>query len=116
MIQIVTENIIRRLLCILICLLGWLLLTIPVCAEENSVHARLATSSLLLDAQRVEQALVAVGEWGHVLISEDNGDNWHQATVPTQAILTGVHFVDRQHGWAVGHDQVILRTLDGGQR
>jgi photosystem II stability/assembly factor-like uncharacterized protein len=29
-------------------------------------------------------------------------------------MLTGVSFPDAQHGWAVGHDGVILATVDGG--
>jgi photosystem II stability/assembly factor-like uncharacterized protein len=30
-------------------------------------------------------------------------------------MLTGVHFSDARIGWAVGHDEVILRTEDGGE-
>jgi photosystem II stability/assembly factor-like uncharacterized protein len=114
MIQLATENFYRRLSSSLLCLVV-LLLGISPAAAENSLHVKLATRSLLLDAQRIEQTLVAVGEWGHILFSDDNGVNWQQAQVPTRATLTGVHFVDRQHGWAVGHDQVILRTRDGGR-
>jgi photosystem II stability/assembly factor-like uncharacterized protein len=33
---------------------------------------------------------------------------------PTRAMLTGVSFPDAAHGWAVGHDGVILATVDGG--
>lgn len=84
-------------------------------SSESSVIAPLATRSLLLDAQRVENALITVGERGHILISEDDGKSWSQAQVPTRATLTGVYFIDRQNGWVVGHDQVILRTQDGGK-
>ncbi len=82
---------------------------------ESSVIAPLATRSLLLDLQAVDNALIAVGERGHILISEDGGSSWNQARVPTRATLTAVHFIDRNRGWVVGHDQVILRTEDGGQ-
>lgn len=81
---------------------------------ERSVEAPLAPRSLLLDAARADGALVAVGERGHVLISNDQGVRWNQALVPTRATLTGVWFHDRMRGWAVGHDSVILRTTDGG--
>ncbi len=81
---------------------------------ENSVIAPLATHSLLLDIKRADSALIAVGERGHILISEDNGNSWQQQLVPTRATLTGVYFPDRLHGYAVGHDQVILRTRNGG--
>jgi photosystem II stability/assembly factor-like uncharacterized protein len=29
-------------------------------------------------------------------------------------LLNGIHMVDSHHGWAVGHDAVILKTTDGG--
>jgi photosystem II stability/assembly factor-like uncharacterized protein len=86
-------------------------------ADANSVEARLAARSLLLDVQAVPGAagtLVAVGERGHVLKSTDGGGTWKQQAAPTRANLTAVQFVDAQHGWAVGHDEVILRTTDGG--
>jgi photosystem II stability/assembly factor-like uncharacterized protein len=59
--------------------------------------------------------MVVVGERGHVLLSDDEGAHWRQARVPTQAMLTGVYFVDAQNGWAVGHDEVIVRSVDGGE-
>ena len=30
-------------------------------------------------------------------------------------MLTAVFFVDAQYGWAVGHDETILNTVDGGE-
>lgn len=59
--------------------------------------------------------MVAVGERGHVLISEDAGRNWRQILVPTRAMLTAVSFHDSGLGIAVGHDATILRTVDGGR-
>jgi len=88
---------------------------IPAIGGETAVIAPLATHSLLLDAQRVGNTLIAVGERGHILISKDNGNNWDQAQVPTRATLTGIFFIDPLNGWVVGHDQVILRTSDGGK-
>ncbi|MDX2495956.1 MAG: YCF48-related protein [Desulfuromusa sp.] len=87
----------------------------PALGGETAVIAPLATHSLLLDAQRIEDTLIAVGERGHILISEDSGTSWNQAQVPTRATLTGIYFIDRQNGWVVGHDQVVLRTRDGGE-
>ena len=52
-----------------------------------------------------------VGEFGHVLLSDDNGENWRQATsVPTRNTLVGVTFIDNQTGYAVGHAATILKT------
>ncbi|MCK9238696.1 MAG: YCF48-related protein [Thiopseudomonas sp.] len=77
-------------------------------------HSLRATHSLLLDITHAGQRIVAVGERGHVLYSDDEGKTWQQAKVPTQQLLTAVYFVDAQQGWAVGHDALILHTTDGG--
>ncbi len=77
--------------------------------------APLAAKSLLLDAQSAGKRIVAVGERGHVLLSDDQGSTWRQAKVPTRATLTGVWFHNAKLGWAVGHDEVVIRTEDGGE-
>ena len=84
-------------------------------AGEWAIKAPLATKSLLTDAVGRDGVLVAVGERGHILVSRDAGKTWTQADVPTRALLTGVFMFDAKTGWAVGHDEVALRTLDGGQ-
>lgn len=73
-----------------------------------------ASTSLLLDIAAAGDRLVAVGERGHILYSEDSGRNWIQAKVPTTAMLTRVHFISPELGWAVGHDGNILASSDGG--
>ncbi|MFK5927261.1 MAG: YCF48-related protein [Desulfuromusa sp.] len=88
---------------------------VPASGAESSVIAPLSSHSLLLDAQRIGTNLIAVGERGHILLSEDDGRSWQQVPVPTRATLTAVYFIDSQNGWVVGHDQVILRTRDGGK-
>jgi photosystem II stability/assembly factor-like uncharacterized protein len=76
----------------------------------------LVSASLLLDLAVAGERLVAVGERGHVLLSDDHGATWRQAkSVPTRDMLTAVYFVDAQYGWAVGHDETILNTVDGGE-
>ncbi len=73
-----------------------------------------AAQSLLTDVCVEGDKVVAVGDWGHILISLDNGESWNQANVPVQNLLTAVDFVGTQHGWAVGHEGVILHSSDGG--
>lgn len=73
-----------------------------------------ATRALLLDAQTFGRTVVAVGAGGHILRSNDSGKTWRLARAPSRATLTGVHFPDAQHGWAVGHDAIILHSADGG--
>ena len=94
--------------------------TVVAVAQEEALPERaamvpLAGKSLLLDAAAVDGKLVIVGGRGHILVSTDNGSSWQQAEVPTRGALTGVHFHDSARGWVVGHDSVILRTLDGGK-
>jgi photosystem II stability/assembly factor-like uncharacterized protein len=108
---------------------GWLAtalsmtVTLGLCAHaaaqedaepEPAIMARLAPKALTLDAVVVDDAMVAVGERGHILISTDGGESWHQQESPTRTMLTAVFFHDRNLGWAVGHDSAILRTADGG--
>ena len=88
--------------------------TLPLHAQESSEPAPLAALGLLLDVVNAGDKLVAVGAHGHVVISRDNGSTWTQSLTPTRALLTGVAFPDNEHGWAVGHDGVILATGDGG--
>ncbi len=84
-------------------------------AEEYSEIAPLASRSLLLDAAFAGTRMVVVGERGHILLSDDQAETWRQAKVPTRATLTGVYFHDARLGWAVGHDETILRSEDGGE-
>jgi photosystem II stability/assembly factor-like uncharacterized protein len=94
-----------------------LLAALPALAEspQPAVIARLAPRSLLLDVAALPGgAIVAVGERGHVLVSHDGGQSFTQSPAPARSGLTAVAFADREHGWAVGHDEVILRTSDGG--
>lgn len=73
-------------------------------------------SAMLLGASRAGSRLIAVGDRGTVLLSDDGGKTYRQAReVPTRATLTAVTFVDALDGWAVGHWGVVLRTSDGGE-
>ncbi|OAJ54475.1 WD40/YVTN/BNR-like repeat-containing protein [Paraburkholderia ginsengiterrae] len=60
--------------------------------------------------------VVAVGERGVILVSDDRGMSWRRAAVtPDEAsTLTQVFFISPRVGIAVGHDGWILRTADGG--
>ena len=92
----------------------------PVLAAEAAavyaieVPAAKIASTLLLDVASAGSRLVAVGQRGHIIYSDDQGKTWTQAKVPTRALLTAIYFVDATHGWAVGHDAQILATTDGG--
>lgn len=75
-----------------------------------------ATKAAMLGAARAGKRIVAVGDHGIVLLSDDAGRTFRQAaSVPVSSTLTEVAFVDDRHGWAVGHWGVILATDDGGE-
>jgi photosystem II stability/assembly factor-like uncharacterized protein len=78
--------------------------------------APLAARALLLALATAGERLVAVGDHGIIVYSDDGGRHWTQAAaVPTEALLTGVCFFDAQHGIAVGHDLVALTSADAGR-
>jgi photosystem II stability/assembly factor-like uncharacterized protein len=82
---------------------------------EYSEIVPLAVHSLLLDLDRIDQRLIAVGERGHIVYSDDQGQSWKQASVvPTRATLTSIFSID-QRLFAAGHDTVILTSGDRGE-
>lgn len=85
-----------------------------VAATEYAAVMPRAAQTLLLDITAAGDRAVVAGARGHILYSDDNGSSWQQARVPTTQMLTGVHFVDSKHGWAVGHDGIIVVSDDGG--
>ncbi|HET7863088.1 MAG TPA: YCF48-related protein, partial [Burkholderiaceae bacterium] len=75
-----------------------------------------AATSMMLAAARAGRRIVAVGERGTILWSDDDGASFRQAdAVPVSSTLTDVSFADAQHGWAVGHAGVVLHTADAGR-
>src|SRR5579871_248389 len=79
-------------------------------------HRADADHSMVLGATLAGKRIVAVGELGVILLSDDNGAHFRQAhSVPANATLTSVTFTDARHGWAAGHWGVVLRTDDGGE-
>lgn len=83
--------------------------------DQSAVPMASAQHSLLLDVVRAGNRLVAVGERGHILYSDDQGTSWTQAKVAVRSQLNAVYFFDDKRGWAVGEDSVILHTSDGGE-
>lgn len=81
--------------------------------QYSEVLPLVARQSLILDLTEAASRAVAVGERGHVLVSESRSD-WRQVEqVPTRATLTAVDAVG-DSVWAVGHDGTIIASRDGG--
>lgn len=86
--------------------------TPPVFAQTRINPERLFIGGMARAGKRI----VAVGELGHILHSDDEGKSWAEAQItPSRgSVLTQVAFFNEQEGVAVGHDGWILRSADGG--
>jgi len=68
-----------------------------------------------MDVTQTGRRLVAVGERGIIIYSDDDGSNWTQSQVPLRVTLTAVTFPNPDSGWVVGHDSVVLHSSDRGE-
>ena len=98
-------------------ILGLLFLSFACVANDNQ-NAEIMDKfiqSVYLGITSNKSTIVAVGERGHIAISDDYGSSWKQAkNVPTRATLTAVAMVGK-NVWAVGHDTIILHSSDSGE-
>ncbi len=92
-----------------------LLLMGPLTAAPLTQGSPRVNAMTWLDLTRIGDRIVAVGERGNVLYSDDEGETWRMGETPGKAMLTAVCFANRSHGWAVGHDAVVWATDDGGE-
>ncbi|MFH0728064.1 MAG: YCF48-related protein [Pseudomonadota bacterium] len=88
---------------------------VPDSLERSSAVCRNAERSVLLDVARAGNRLIAVGERGIIIWSDDTGKSWRQAEVPASESLTAVDFPTATKGWAVGHGGIVLHTEDSGK-
>lgn len=82
--------------------------------DVPAVPSALATQGLINGLALAGERVVGVGQRGHIVYSDDQGRSWRQATVPVSSDLVAVSFPTPQHGWAVGHDGVVLHSSDAG--
>lgn len=87
----------------------------PDVLERPALQSARAATSVMLAVAQAGKRIVAAGERGIVIYSDDEGRSWRQATVPVSVSLSGLRFADDRVGWAVGHSGVVLRTQDGGR-
>jgi photosystem II stability/assembly factor-like uncharacterized protein len=82
--------------------------------DEPAIQAK-APDKVFLDAiARAGNRLVAGGEHGVIITSDDNGLSWAQAAVPVNVEITAIAFTSPAQGWAAGQYGVILHTKDAG--
>ncbi|HSH41917.1 MAG TPA: YCF48-related protein [Arenicellales bacterium] len=89
-------------------------LAAPAAPPEDAWIMPKAAGSLLVDIADAGGRWVAVGERGHVLISDD-ARRWTQVEAPTRVLLTAVSLDDTGLGLAVGHDSTIILSRDFGE-
>lgn len=82
--------------------------------DTPAVQSELAINNQLVDVTQVDKRLIAVGQRGHIVYSDDLGITWQQASVPLSADLLAVYFPTATDGWAVGHSGVVLHSSDAG--
>jgi photosystem II stability/assembly factor-like uncharacterized protein len=82
--------------------------------DDAAIAVRHPDKVFLIAITRVGSRLVAVGEHGVIIYSDDSGLTWRQASVPVTLTLTSIAFVNRNDGWAAGHYGAVLHTTDGG--
>jgi photosystem II stability/assembly factor-like uncharacterized protein len=100
-----------------------LLLVFPALADDSIAVALnhpaaitpRAAAGLVTSIARAGNRLVAVGEHGWILLSDDNGLTWRQAPSPTSVTLTHVMFITPTTGWALGQMGAVLHTENAGQ-
>ena len=82
--------------------------------DAPAAVSALAPMGLFNGLARAGKRIVAVGQRGHVVYSDDAGRSWVQAKVPVSSDLVAVTFPTPDQGWAVGHDGVVLHRADAG--
>jgi photosystem II stability/assembly factor-like uncharacterized protein len=82
--------------------------------ERPSASSALAARAMFNGLAAAGKRLVAAGQRGHIVYSDDGGGSWRQASVPVSSDLVAIQFPDPRHGWAVGHDGVVLHSVDAG--
>ena len=88
--------------------------TVQAQQPAQNVSDRTLSRLLLIAGAPAGDRLVAAGEHGYIVYSDDLGKSWRRGTTPRRVMLTALAFVDDKLGWACGHDGTILATQDGG--
>jgi photosystem II stability/assembly factor-like uncharacterized protein len=88
--------------------------SIEPAARQSAPRASRFTQAPMLDVGRCGDRLVAVGPRGLILVSADDGQTWAQQPSPSDVTLTSLTCIGDRDGFAVGHEETLLRTNDGG--
>lgn len=87
---------------------------VTMALDQPAMLTKLASDGLFTSIGAAGNRLVAVGERGRIMLSDDNGNSWRQVETPTSVTLTSVEFATPEDGWVTGQMGVVLHTSDGG--
>jgi len=79
-----------------------------------AIAVRVPYKVVLIALANAGGRILAAGEHGVIIYSDDSGKTWTQASVPVYLTLTSLAFATPKIGWAAGHYGVILNTQDAG--
>ncbi len=106
--------------CVGLALMGSVLVAVALPSRFDDPLQTPSTLTALSGQTRVEAvapaggAFVAVGPRGHILLHTAGNDQWKQVATPVSTDLVAVSFPSAKQGWAVGHDGVVLHSIDAG--
>ena len=84
----------------------------PATEDAEILVPSIVSKALFTDIVATKTGALAVGERGHIL-KTSNYNDWVQVPVPTRSLLTNM-FARDANLWAVGHEEVIIHSADGG--
>jgi len=79
-----------------------------------AIHAKDPTGIYMIAGASAGSRILAGGEHGVIIYSDDQGQSWHQSAVPVSTAITDIAFASPKVGWATGGFGVILKTEDAG--
>jgi photosystem II stability/assembly factor-like uncharacterized protein len=83
-------------------------------SAPDALQVAKPNTTLFTDIDSIDNHVIAVGKFGTIVTSSD-GQNWTQAHVPVQSLLTAVTVKSEQAAWACGHDATIVHSKDNGK-
>lgn len=89
--------------------------TLEKAPQVKAMQTKIMNQSLVQGLVRVGDRVFLAGERGHIGWSDDGGKTWQQAEVPSIQTINAIYFATKELGWAVGYDENIFHTTDGGK-
>jgi photosystem II stability/assembly factor-like uncharacterized protein len=89
--------------------------SLPAELAQPALLSPLAAYGLFNAISPAGARLVAVGERGRIMLSDDAGQSWRQVPAPVSVTLIAAHFPTPTTGYIAGQMGVVLKTIDAGE-